>query len=157
MSEQIEAAARTLADLFETSQSLFTAASGSPKAFANGLDQATAIIEKRFSALSTLAELLNKESEKSELAQEAAIDLFQCSGFFYLALMQYSPNLPSTLLAAGYDISLGRMPPVVSKALSRLSFAMKSAMAADLMFLIPHLEVQVGVEAFEGRALIASG
>lgn len=154
MSEQIEVAARALADLFETSQPLFSVASGSPKAFANGLDEATAIIEKRFNALSALAGLLNEESEKDELAQGAAIDLFQCSGFFYLALMQYSENLPNMLLAGGYDISVGRMPPVVSKALRGLSFAMKNAIAADLMFIIPHLEVQASVKEFEGRAQV---
>ncbi len=152
MSEQIEVAARKLADLFETSQPLFSVATGSPKAFANGLDEVTAIIEKRFNALTALAGLLNEEEEKGDVAQGAAIDLFQCSGFFYLALMQYSENLPNMLLAAGYDISVGRMPPVVSKALSRLSFSMKSAIAADLMFIIPHLEVQAGIKEFEGRA-----
>ncbi|SDR28545.1 hypothetical protein [Pseudovibrio sp. Tun.PSC04-5.I4] len=154
MSEQIEAAARKLADLFETSGPLFTTASGSPKAFANGLEDAQNRIEERFNALSELAVLINHESEKSDEVQGAAIDLFQCSGFFYLALMQYSENLPNSLLMAGYDISVGRMPPVVSKALKGVSFAMKAAIAADVLFMCPHLANLTSQDEFEGRALV---
>ncbi|MES0868444.1 hypothetical protein [Pseudovibrio sp. SCP19] len=154
MSEQIEIAARTLADLFDTSSPLLPVASGSPKAFANGLDEARKLIEERFNALSELTVLLNGESEKTDAVQGAAIDLFQCSGFFYLALMQYSENLPNSLLMAGYDISVGRMPPVVSKALKRVSFAMKSAITEDITFMCPHLSNMTEQKEFEGRAQV---
>ncbi|KZK85642.1 hypothetical protein PsAD46_03229 [Pseudovibrio sp. Ad46] len=154
MSEQIENAARKLADLFDTSSPLFPTASGSPKAFANGLEDAQKRMEERFTALCELAALLDRETEKSEVAQGAAIDLFQCSGFFYLALMQYSENLPNSLLMAGYDISVGRMPPVVSKALKHVSFTMKSAIAEDITFMCPHLSNLTKKDEFEGRAQV---
>ncbi|GHB17193.1 hypothetical protein GCM10007094_00770 [Pseudovibrio japonicus] len=154
MSEHIETAARELADLFDTSGPLFPTASGSPRAFANGLEEAQKLIEERFNALCGLTALLNAEEEKSEAVQGAAIDLFQCSGFFYLALMQYLENLPNSLLTAGYDISLGRMPPVVSKALKRVSFSMKSAIAEDITFMRPHLSNLTERDEFEGRAQV---
>lgn len=154
LSEHIETAARELADLFDTSGPLFPTASGSPKAFANGLEEAQKLIDERFNALCGLTALLNTEDEKSEAVQGAAIDLFQCSGFFYLALMQYSENLPNSLLTAGYDISVGRMPPVVSKALKRVSFSMKSAIAEDITFMCPHLSDLTERDEFEGRAQV---
>ena len=152
MSEQIEVAARKLADLFETSEPILTTASGSPRAFANGLEAAQKNIEIRFNALSELAGLINAESEADDAVQGAAIDLFQCSGFFYLALMQYSQNLPNSLHMAGYDISVGNMPHVVSKALKKVSFAMKAAIAEDISFMLPHLSNLAARDAFEGRA-----
>ncbi len=118
------------------------------------MDEAQKLIEKRFNALSGLTALLNDEEEKSEAVQGAAIDLFQCSGFFYLALMQYSESLPNSLLMARYDVSVGRMPPVVSKALKRVSFSMKSAIAEDITFMCPHLSNLAERDEFEGRAQV---
>ncbi|KZL15440.1 hypothetical protein PsAD2_03696 [Pseudovibrio axinellae] len=151
MSEQIEAAARKVTDLFESFGSPFTAPAGSPKAFAKSLDETHELTTERFNALSELAVFLNADEEPDNVAQGAAIDLFQCSGFLYLAIMKYSQNLPKFMQSAGYGSSVGRMPPVISKALKRVSFAMKSSIATDILFMLPHLSNLASKEAFEGR------